>query len=240
MHGDWGSMNHEQFLRVVVDELGEAGLEVTPVGRTEHLELRHGDRKVALELPDFGRERDEVLTCWTTVEWTWRALQSARAATTEEDVLVELFGHRSVMPETEPGAVRVDVTLKATAPWGSNLTLPDSATWARWSAAVHAALEPLLGLELVEGEDGQRRVVGGWESPVVELACDAAGHLTVSRLEARAFELVDIPRVWDDSRRPPDPDPRERLADLARRLVEARTAWREALGELSPHGLKPS
>jgi len=233
-------MDHEQFLRVMLDELGDAGLAVSPVERTEHLELHHGDRKVALELPDFGRERDVVFTCWTTVEWTWRALQSARAATTEDDVLVELFGRLPVMPQTEPGAVRVDLTLKATAPWRSNLTLPDSATWARWSGAVHAALEPLLGLEVLEGEDGQHRVLGGWDGPVVELACDTAGHLTVSRLQATAFELVDIPRQWDDSRRPPDPDPRERLGDLVRRLVEARTAWREALRELSPHGLKPS
>ncbi len=233
-------MNHEQFRNAVVDELTEAGMPIGPLGLSEHLDLHHGDRRVTLDLPDFGRESDGVFTCWMTVEWTWRALHSARAATTEEDVLTELFGHRELMLQTEAGVVRLDVTLKATAHWNASLSLPDWATWGRWSGAVHAALEPLLGLQTVEVEGGRARALGGWEGPSVELACDAAGQLTLSRLEARAFELVDVPRQWDDPQRPPDPAPRDHLAELAERLSQARQRWRAALEELAPHGLKPS
>ncbi len=153
---------------------------------------------------------------------------------------MQLLGRRDGLPETEPGEVRVDVTLSATTPWGSDLSLPEPASLQAWASAVKAALEPLLDLGAIGAADGSTRVLGCLEGPFVEAACDEGGHLRLRRLEAKAFELVAVPRQWDDPQRPPEPDVCEQLGDLASRLVNARRAWRTALEALRPHGLKPS
>ena len=85
--------------------------------------------RVTARLGNAGRARPFHATA--TVSWAWDALQSARAATTEEDLLAELLGEEGRYDDTEQPWLRVDVTLSATLPWDSPLPLPKTTTWRR-------------------------------------------------------------------------------------------------------------
>jgi hypothetical protein len=51
-----------------------------------------------------------------TLSWRWDAALSARSATAEEDLLVEILGRDGSYLVTEQPWLRVDVTLNATVP----------------------------------------------------------------------------------------------------------------------------
>lgn len=62
------------------------------------------------------------------LEYRWDALQTARTATTEEDMLQELLGlDRTRKPRTEKPWLRVDVTLRASTVWSKEIELPTQA-----------------------------------------------------------------------------------------------------------------
>ena len=78
-------------------------------------------------------------TVSASLSWTWAALLSARTATTEEDLLSELFGTAGRNQDTGQPWMRVDITLSATLPWASPLPLPETVKWRRWATGVTEA-----------------------------------------------------------------------------------------------------
>lgn len=64
-----------------------------------------------------------------TMSWRWDSLNTARTATTEEDMLTELLGREGGgRVKTERPWLRVDVTLRASLPHGK--PIPSSEVWA--------------------------------------------------------------------------------------------------------------
>jgi hypothetical protein len=94
------------------------------------------------------------------LSWTWDALQSARTATVEEDVLMELLGMEKRYVNTEQPWLRVDVTLSATLPLDSPVPLPSATIWRKWVADVTARLVPLLPTEVGDAE--QEKLLLSW------------------------------------------------------------------------------
>jgi hypothetical protein len=80
----------------------------------------------------FPRKPGLERTSW--LSWRWDALQTARTATREEDVLEELLGRDGYNLVTERPWLRVDVTLRATLPLDSPLPMPGAEAWRRWVA----------------------------------------------------------------------------------------------------------
>lgn len=167
------------------------------------------------------------------LSWRWDALQTARTATTEEDVLMEWLGRDGYYLVTERPWLRVDVTLRATLPLDSPLPMPEADAWRRWAAEVTARLAPWLPTEAEEAGEGM--VVHSWGGEAVaRLRCDPDGRLLLTNVEWPAWQGINLARQWDDPAREPDEFTDEELADFADRVGEALQVWESCLGYLGP------
>jgi hypothetical protein len=199
---------------------------------TERIDLTSMGREYATRLMAGGLAI-EPFTTSVLLFWRWDSLQSARTATTEEDVLTELLGRRGSDVGTEPPWLRVDVTLAAKVHLDASLPVPEPAIWGRWISELDLRLEhhlPRAGKQVGS--------VSGWRGdPTVELRCGKDGQLLLSGVEVAAFEPVPLPRRWDNpERREKDRDPPERLEEIANRLRGALRVWTEALRTLQAGG----
>jgi hypothetical protein len=98
------------------------------------IDLSDGARtyRIFVELHRLQRARSFHVTA--ELSWRWDALQTARTATREEDVLEELLGRDGYYLVTERPRLRVDVTLRANLPLDSPLPLRRAEAWRRWVA----------------------------------------------------------------------------------------------------------
>jgi hypothetical protein len=61
--------------------------------------------------------------------------------------------------------------------------------------------------------------------PELKVPCTSGGDLRLESVKLRAFELVTLPRRWDDPEREADDCPRDQLTMMARRVKAALVAW---------------
>jgi len=179
----------------------------------------------------LGPGRDpaiEPFTVSASLSWTWDALLSARTATTEEDLLNELFGTAGRDQDTEQPWLRVDVTLSAVLPWASPLPLPETVKWRRWAADVAERLTPLLHSGCTDGDE--KPLVLSWRGgPEAKVQCAPNGQLYLTGVELSAWQGINLPRHWDNPDREPDEEPDRQLADLVGRVWKALQAWERSV-----------
>lgn len=232
-------MSYEQFKELWVWSLGEAGLKIAEASPIEEtLDLHSTDRhcKSSVALPG---ERGKPFYVSAVLEFRWDALQAARTRSTEEDLVAELFGvDRSQYPRTEAPALRVDVTLHASTQWGSELPFPSTEVWKTWAREVRGRLqnvEPILPIEQVrESRKGNLEILAWRGEPEMNAICKPDGALVLSSVELAAWQMIRLPRRWDDSSRKPDKGPHEELAALLRRLAASLQGWTQALDHFAP------
>jgi hypothetical protein len=170
-----------------------------------------------------------------TLSWTWDALQSARTATVEEDLLMQLLGEEKRHEDTEQPWLRIDTTLRATLPRDAPLPFPETATWHRWVVDVMARLSPLLSTST--GDEEHERLVLDWcGEPEASLRCAPDGRLHLSRVELQAWQGIDLPRQWDDPERAwlGDEAPDGHLIGFVQRVWQALHEWNQSLALLLP------
>jgi hypothetical protein len=163
-----------------------------------------------------------------TIGFRWDPFESARSYTCEEDLLRELLGRES-RRSTQQRLVRVDFEFRAALHYGSTTPLPAPEVWRSWVAATEGKLDGALAAkrrrkELVPEWRGDLEI-GGHTSP--------EGVFALQDMSVRAFEMLAIPRIWDD----PGRQQRERSAgaridDLANRLRGALDVWAASVGDL--------
>ncbi len=227
-------MNYDMFRRLWHEALESARL-ANPLSRTiEAVELDGMSRTYEITVGLSGAQETSPFYVTATLHWRWDAALSARSATTEEDLLVEILGEDGSYLVTEQPWLRVDVTLNATLPLGSPLSMPGVDAWRRWRAAVGARLFPLLPINWTYGEylfDDSRwsRVLSARAEPEVRLQSDPNGRLRLSGVYLSAWQGIDLPREWDDPDREPDDWPEEALADFASRVRQALQEWEDCL-----------
>lgn len=230
-------MNYEEFKELWTWALRESGLPiggVTPIEET--LDLRSTDR----HCKSFVYAHDRVATFHVSAElgFRWDALQTARTATTEEDLLRTLFRRESQRPRTAHPWLRVDVTLRAATAWGQEVVLPPAPAWQRWARETLGRLEtiePVLPSETIrEGRNGLPEVLAWQSEPELQVLCGPAGELKLRGVEVATWQAVELPRRWDDPDRRPDQRPDAQLEAMVRRLRVAMDAWMEALDHLTP------
>jgi hypothetical protein len=224
-------MDYANF-RIVWDEaLKRSGLVWEKIFVDERLGLTSMDRLYQVVIPyQFGNNSPHLFYITAELSWSWDALLSARFATTEDDLLTELFGREHPMSSELP-LLRVNVGLQASVPRDGFYPFPGSAAWSDWAAEVTALVAPHF--TLVADDDPKHPAVSSWiEEPEIQLNCSPGGQLYLLGVSLAAGQLIRLPRQCDDSQRRRDPAPEAQLDELFERLEMGLDAWQGALDEL--------
>jgi hypothetical protein len=230
-------MNHESFRKAFESALRESRLGIFGIRGEELLDLHGLDRIHRIGVEPIGGQDAEpfLVTAWFS--WRWSALHTARAGTTEEDLLTEVLGREPAADvQTDMPWIRVDIALKATLPYGKPMVMPGPASMRQWFHEVAHRLEriePLTAEEKIRHEDGRLAVLA-WQQaePCVHAVCRPSGDLMLEGVELAAWQGVEVPRIFDDPDREPDAGPEEELAALVGRTRSALSAWMQALDHL--------
>ena len=205
----------------------------------ELLDLRSAERRLSVYLEPFDRDGARPFHVSGSISFRWGALETARGQTCEEDFLRQLFGRQSLAGlRTEPSLVRIDLKVRAGLEWGKGIPMPDASTWARW---IHEAIGRLSDIERLVTEDALEEtdeglVIRGWQGhPEARVVCSASGELLLEEVRVNAFELVSVPRRYDDPERDDlEPDPRAQLDAIFKRFKAALQAWGELMDHFRP------
>lgn len=77
----------------------------------------------------------------------------------------------------------------------------------------------------------------GWQGlPTVDVECGPDGELRFGGVKLAAFQMIELPRQWDDPEREPDEHPARQLRELLGRVRSALHAWMESLDVLRDTG----
>ncbi len=231
-------MRYEQFKNVWASELRECGLRILHPEPTETVDLVSMERSYTVYVEPAGRQDAEPFFVAGTLSWRWGSLQAARTRSTEEDMLTELLG-RNVgdAVETEAPVLRVDIGLKASLMHGKGIPMPSKPVWCNWAREVVGRLERIERLlpdeVMTEGERGLTAVLAWQGDPVLEVECSPEGELKLNAVEVSAWQLITLPRVWDNTEREHDEHPSEQLAAMFKRVRLAMNGFMEAMDHLT-------
>ena len=229
-------MNYQDFQRAWHEALRASGLPVIGRGK-ETMCLSSLDRVYQVWVEPLGGQDAAPFHVTAELSWTWDALKVARSATIEESVLVELLAQEDAeCVDTDPPWLRVDIVLRASAPYEKPISMPTPAAWAAWTKETMHRLEhieALLPAETVRETEGGLLEVFAWKGePQVTCQCEIGGELKLVKVELGAWDSVTLPRQWDDPDREPDSLPDAQLADLLGRVKASLYAWMQALDHL--------
>jgi len=214
-------MNYESFRDAWNHALRESRLPLIAHRAEETLDLQTLDRNYVVYVEPLGGQDAPPFHLTATLSWSWHALQTARAATKDEDILSEMLGRDGAADlETEKPYVRVDIKLSDRAPYGKPLPMPAEGRWAAWERETVERLdniEPLLPERtLRENRAGMLEVLGWQEAPTATLVCGPGGGLLLEAVEISAGQLIELPRVLDGSDREPMMVQRRSLPNYSR------------------------
>ena len=163
-----------------------------------------------------------------TIDFRWDAFEAARSYTCEEDLLTELFGRRAGR-STQPRLVRVDIALRAALPYGSTTPIPAPDVWLPWVASVEEKLDDAL-----TAPRRREGTIDAWRGDLeIEGRTSPDGAFSLHGMSVPAFEMIVVPRIWDDpKRRAREASADARIDGLAKRFRGAVDAWTASVGEL--------
>ncbi|NLT69016.1 MAG: hypothetical protein GXX84_20715 [Acidobacteria bacterium] len=226
-------MRYDEFR----DQLQEALYQVRLAARNfsrplETVDVASTERRWQVYLWQTGQPGAEPFQISARIAFDWSPVDSARAYTTEEDLLIDLVGKKEIPAKTENRWMRVDFVLQAALPYGSTTPLPDPHTLGSWTYAVGEKMDRLF-TEVRERKGRIVSISGGREDVKIEVRCNSAGALSLDALSLSAFRIVRLPRVWDDpARRQTEKGIGNQLVHLARIFEQALEEWTRAVGEL--------
>jgi hypothetical protein len=212
-------MNYQEFRDLWHAALREARLQIPyPIGPTEKINLFNMSRSYELLIYSELHPKSEPFHLTAMIEWDWDATLSARYATTEEDMLMQIFfGDFGIHTEdTIPPWLRMDVCLSAGVPYGTVYPMPLLDQWQRWVRQVSDELQ----LILPTGYD-ENGGMCAYSDPIqasVKLLED--GRLNLDTVTFKAWQAIKLPRQWDDPEKR-DPSPVDDLRDFALRISRA-------------------
>lgn len=216
--------------------LRESKLELIGLRPRETIDLASTDRTFKVFVEPMGGSDAEPFHVSAVLSWTWDSLNTARAATTEEDMLTELFGREADSDfVTELPRLRIDVELRAGLLIGKPLKMPSKAAWASWAREVIGRLEdtePLIPTEQTrEDAHGCLEVLAWQGAPEAKVSCSPTGDLALEAVSIAAMQILQLPRTVD---RPVEPDdhPDEQLTAMFHRIRASLLAWMQALTNL--------
>lgn len=233
---------YEELARTWTAALRASDLSVFGVAADEKLDLRSLERSYEVDVEPVGGQKAEPFTVTAKLGWRWSALDTARSAWREEEVLAALHGREQAHElETSPLRVRLDIVLNAALPWGRARPMPPKQVWRRWVREVNERLsiEPLIPDETSQlNDEGSLEILGWQGQPEVDVELTAEGESKYSRLHLAAFQMLQVPRHFDDPDREDD-GPGGQLREMFGRVRRALLAWTECLDLLPDPDAKP-
>jgi hypothetical protein len=83
-----------------------------------------------------------------------------------------------------------------------------------------------------ELENGGLGILAWQGEPTLKVTCDEDGGLRLASISLSAFQMIELPRIWDDPDREPDPNPASQLSAMFARVKAALHAWGEVMDHL--------
>jgi hypothetical protein len=229
-------MDYDSFRAAWTSALHRSGLRRIDLHPTETIELRTMDRTYQTIIEPLGGQDAAPFYVMAKLSWTWDALGNTRGWLGDESVLKQLIGRDAAaeMP-TEKCFLRVDLELSATAPYRHPLPMPSPAVWQKWARETMQRLdsvEPLVPAETWrDTTSGVCELLAVQDVPKATAQCTPEGELRLERVEASAWQLVEVPRVFLEADEPSAPMDRQ-LAELFARLRAALSDWTQSLDHL--------
>jgi hypothetical protein len=222
-------MNYQVFRDLWHDALREARLQIPyPEGPTETIDLSNMTRSYELILYGGSHPKSEPFHMTAKIEWDWDATLSARYATTEEDMLMQIFGDFGIHTEdTIPPILRMDVCLSAGVTYGTVYSMPAVVQWQRWVRQVSDELQLILPTGY--DEEGGICAYSDPIQAIVKVLED--GRLNLESMMFNAWQLIRLPRQWDDPEKR-DPSPVDELRNFASRISKAMMIMEDGLANL--------
>jgi hypothetical protein len=226
-------MQYEEFCNRLQRALQAAGLfSACSDHAVESIDLANSTRSWKLNIWRITSDSAEPFHVSARICFDWHPVDAARTFTCEEDLLTELLGRRIRLPKTQCGRTRIDLELHATLPYGSTAPVPEPPLLLSWTGSVSEKLGKLL-IDVQEREGKVVAILGSREQPRIETQCREPGGLSLSGISVSAFQMVRIPRHWDDpDRRRAEKDNSGELARIAGRFKEALDEWTKSVAEL--------
>ncbi|MCX6053795.1 MAG: hypothetical protein NTZ74_02555 [Chloroflexi bacterium] len=210
-------MNYQEFRELWHKALKASHLQIPyPICPTEKIDLTNMNRSYELILYGGPDPKSDPFRLSATITWDWDATLSARYATTEEDMLMQIFGDFGLYDDdTVPPWLRMDVLLTASLPYGRVYPMPAMTQWQPWFKQANDELQLLLPMEYeMDGLYAYSDPI----QPNIELLED--GQLNLERVTFKAWQLIELPRQWDDPEKR-DPYPEGVLCNFANQIAKA-------------------
>lgn len=201
--------------------------------RTELIELEDSVRRWKVHVHPAASTTAEPFHVFAAIEFDWSPIDAARAYTCEEDLLMELVGRRTRLPRTECRWTRIDLSLRATLPYGSTTAIPEPELFGGWTASVVKNADAVF--THVEEKGGRiTAILGGHGDLEMQANCSPDGVVFLSAVSISGFRVIRVPRVWDrPERRTAEPDSHREFSRLAHTFRTALDDWTESISALA-------
>ena len=226
-------MDYDTFRTLWHEALTQAGLVIYPLRPAETIDVQRMSREYKIYLPLDQKDQPRPFYVSVELSWRWDALQSARAATTEEDMVMELLGEDEYDRETERPWLRIDVILHANLEANAQTPMPEADVWQRWARTVMRDLEAVMPPDLRERQEETDASLFWQGNPAIRLRCDLDGQLAFRGVELPSWHGIELPRQWDNPERAwNERGPEPQLTDLCGWVAERLRVWAASLRHL--------
>ena len=108
-------MDYQEFINLWLEALEQAHFPGLHLLRpSETIDIRSMDRVYRSYLKWLVTPETKVCHVTAEISWAWDSLLSACFTTTEEDMLMQIYGDFGIHEDTEPPWLRIDMALHAT------------------------------------------------------------------------------------------------------------------------------
>lgn len=241
-------MRYAEFRDQLEDALQGIGLFFHRVDRpVETIDLADTGRHWKVYIYRAAPPSAEPFHVSAEISFYWTPADAARAHTCEEDLLTELIGRRKRPARTERRSKRVDLSLRASLPYGSTTSMPEPRVFGAWTSSVEERVHAAFS-EIEERNGRIVAVLAGHGDLEVQVRSKSDGVASLSAVTISGFRIVRVPRVWDDpDRREAERSPQVELGRMARTFKATFDDWTKNVSELAawiqysppPPGAKP-